>query len=310
MKETERRGLTEEQVRASRKKYGANTLSKKKRKSFLRQFLSSFGDPIIKILLVALAINVLFLFHNADWFEAVGIAVAIFLATFISTLSEYGSESAFLELQRAASDIKCRVKRAKGISEIPIADLVVGDLVLLQAGERIPADGILLTGKLSIDQSALNGESIEAEKCPQNPLDEDWDLSNRCQLFQGSVITAGEGLMEVKRVGDSTFYGRMANDLQEETPESPLKLRLTGLAKSISRLGYVAAALIAFADLFNSFVIDNGFDLALAASARLGTADSARADPCHGGRRYGGSRRVADDDHSGAFLQYVSDAEG
>ncbi len=266
MRETSRMGLTEEQVRAARKQYGANTLSRKKRKSFIRQFLSSFGDPIIKILLVALAINVLFLFQNADWFEAVGIAIAIFLATFISTLSEYGSESAFLELQRAAADIKCRAQRAKGVVELPVAELVVGDLVLLQAGERIPADGILLSGKLSIDQSALNGESVEAEKCPLNRQPQEWDLGNRCQLFQGSVITAGEGLMEVRRVGDATFYGSMAKDLQEETPESPLKLRLAGLARAISRLGYIAAALIAFADLFNSFVIDNGFDFAAAAA--------------------------------------------
>ncbi len=267
MKATEKRmGLTEEQVRESRKKYGSNTLSKKKRKSFFLQFLSSFGDPIIKILLVALAINILFLFQDADWFEAVGIAVAIFLATFISTLSEYGSESAFLELQRSAADITCRVHRAKGIAALPVAELVVGDLVLLQAGERIPADGILISGKLSVDQSALNGESAEAEKAPQNKRPHTWDLAHKNQLFHGSVITGGEGMMEVCRVGDNTFYGSMARDMQEDTPESPLKQRLGGLAKSISLLGYVAAILIALADLFNSFVIDNGFDLALAAA--------------------------------------------
>ncbi|MBQ7035811.1 MAG: cation-transporting P-type ATPase, partial [Clostridia bacterium] len=257
-------GLTEEQVRASRKKYGPNLLSRKKRKNFLLQFLSSFGDPIIKILMVALVVNVLFLFHDADWFEAVGIAIAIFLATFISTLSEYGSESAFLELQRNAANISCRVQRAKGASEIPVGELVVGDLVLLQAGERIPADGILISGKLSVDQSALNGESIEAEKFSLSKRNQTWDLGNKNQLFQGSVITAGEGMMEIQRVGDATFYGSMAKDLQEETPESPLKLRLAGLASAISKLGYIAAALIAFADLFNSFIIDNGFQLSLA----------------------------------------------
>lgn len=263
---TKRMGLTEEQVRASRKEHGANTLSRKKRKSFFRQFLSSFGDPIIKILLAALAVNILFLFQDADWFEAVGIAIAIFLATFISTLSEYGSESAFLELQRSAADITCRAQRAKGVAALPVAELVVGDLVLLQAGERIPADGVLISGKLSVDQSALNGESAEAEKVPQRTRERCWDLSCPGQLFQGSVITAGEGLMEVQRVGDSTFYGSMARDMQEETPESPLKQRLNGLAKTISCLGYIAAGLIAFADLFNSFVIDNGFNFALAAA--------------------------------------------
>lgn len=256
-------GLTDEQVRASRKKYGSNILSQKKRKSFLQSFLSSFGDPIIKILLVALGINILFLFHDTDWFEAVGIAAAIFLATFISTISEYGSESAFLELQRSAANITCRVQRAKGISAIPISEVVVGDFILLQAGERIAADGYLIDGTLNVDQSALNGESAESEKRPASRRPNSWNLSQKSQLFQGSIITAGEGLMEVARIGDATFYGQMASDLQEETPESPLKQRLAGLASTISKLGYIAAALIAFADLFNSFVIDNQFQISL-----------------------------------------------
>ena len=258
-----REGLSEEEVRISRKKYGANTLTRKKRKSFFHQFLSSFGDPIIKILMAALGINLLFLFKDADWFEAVGIAVAIFLATFISTLSEYGSESAFLELQRSASNITCRVQRRKGILALPIGELVVGDLVLLQAGERIPADGVLLSGKIMVDQSSLNGESRETRKKP-GKCRENWDLSADNQLFQSSVVTEGDGLMEVCRVGDHTFLGRMAKDLQDESPNSPLKERLNGLAASISKLGYIAAILIALADLFNSFIIDNGMNFASA----------------------------------------------
>lgn len=261
-KNEQRMGLTEAEVAASRKKYGSNQLTRQKRIGFFRQFLSSFGDPIIKILLIALGINLLFLFHDADWFEAVGIAAAIFLATFISTLSEYGSESAFLELQRSAANTLCRVQRYKGILELPTAELVVGDLVLLQAGERIPADGYLICGKLSVDQSALNGESNEAEKIASIQKNNSWDLTVKNQLFQGSVVTAGEGLMEVRRIGDHTFYGSMAKDLQEETPESPLKERLSGLAKAISRLGYIAAILIAVADFFNSFLIDNQFQIA------------------------------------------------
>ena len=157
-------GLTEEQVLASRRLHGANTLTKRKRKGFFRQYLSSFGDPIIKILMVALAINVIFLFRNSDWMESAGIAVAVFLATFVSTLSQYGSESAFIELQRASANIECRVRRAGGIRSLPVGELVVGDLVLLEAGEKLPADGVLLSGRLSVDQSALNGESAETEK--------------------------------------------------------------------------------------------------------------------------------------------------
>lgn len=131
-------GLTDEQVLASRRLHGANTLTKRKRKGFFRQYLSSFGDPIIKILLVALAINVIFLFRNSDWMESAGIAVAVFLATFVSTLSQYGSESAFIELQRASANIECRVRRAGGVRSLPVGELVVGDIVLLEAGEKIP----------------------------------------------------------------------------------------------------------------------------------------------------------------------------
>ena len=102
-------GLDSRGVEASREKYGSNQLTQKKRKGFFRQFLESFGDPIIKILLIALAINVIFLFRDADWFEAAGIAIAVFLATFVSTLSEYGSESAFIKLQEDAEKTMCRV---------------------------------------------------------------------------------------------------------------------------------------------------------------------------------------------------------
>lgn len=256
-------GLTDEQVLASRRLHGANTLTKRKRKGFFRQYLSSFGDPIIKILLVALAINVIFLFRNSDWMESAGIAVAVFLATFVSTLSQYGSESAFIELQRASANIECRVRRAGGVRSLPVGELVVGDIVLLEAGEKIPADGVLLSGKLSVDQSALNGESAEAEKLPLS-AGGDWDLMHKNQLFRGSIVSAGEGVMRVERVGDKTFYGGLAREMQDEPPESPLRVKLAGLAKTLSRLGYIAAVLIAVADLFNSFFIDNGMNFSLA----------------------------------------------
>ena len=258
------KGLTAAEVQRSREQHGSNQLTQKKRNGFLRQFLASFGDPIIKILLAALAINVIFLFRHFDWFESAGIAIAIFLATFVSTLSEYGSESAFNKLQEDASHIQCRVRRAAGVSSLPIADIVVGDLVLLQAGERIPADGILISGRLSVDQSALNGETKEAEKTPggEEGRHGDGDLLSHNQLFRGTVVCAGEGVMLVRRVGDATFYGGLAREIQEETRESPLKVRLAGLARTISRLGYIAAGLVAGADLFHSIIIDNAMDWA------------------------------------------------
>ena len=255
------RGLSPQEVEKSRKTHGSNELTQKKRNGFLKQFLASFGDPIIKILLAALAINVIFLFRDFNWYETAGIAVAIFLATFVSTLSEYGSESAFIKLQEDAQKILCRVKRLGGIQSVPMGEIVVGDLVLLQAGERVPADGVVVSGELHIDQSALNGESKEITKRPGFDLPEDFDLMSLNQVFRGSIVCAGEGVVQIRRVGDATFYGDMAREMQEETRESPLKVRLAGLAKIISRLGYCAAALVAFADLFHSFVMDNGFDM-------------------------------------------------
>lgn len=260
-------GLTEEEVKASKAKYGENRLSRQKRKGIFLSFLESFGDPMIKILLIALAINVIFLFHESDWFESIGIAVAILIATIVSTLSEYGSESAFEKIQEEAAKINCRVQRAKGIKQIPMEEIVVGDLVLLQSGDRIPADGIIVKGALDVDQSAINGESKEAKKYPQyfNHKDSQKknDFLNPALLFSGTVACSGEGLMRVTQIGDNTFYGKIGAELQEETRESPLKLRLRTLAGSIGKLGYAAATFSALAYLFNGIIIDNQFNMEL-----------------------------------------------
>ncbi|MBR0598763.1 calcium-translocating P-type ATPase, PMCA-type [Sinanaerobacter chloroacetimidivorans] len=258
-------GLNPSEVAESRKIHGGNVFAQKKRKGFLKQYLSSFGDPIIKILLVALALNIIFLFRDANWMESAGIAIAVFLATFVSTLSEYGSESAFAKLMEEAQLIQCRLIRSGQPVSVPITEVVTGDIVLLQAGEKIPADGILLSGILKVDQSALNGESKAAAKFPSDSPGipdsvRNWDLLASHQLFRGSVVDEGEGIMEVCRVGKDTFYGHMAGAMQEETRESPLKLRLGQLAKTISRLGYIAACLVALADLCSNVVLQNSMN--------------------------------------------------
>ena len=139
-------GLTEEEVQKSRQKYGDNTISIAKKESFIRKLIATLGDPIIKILLIALAIKTLFLFQNFDWYETIGIVIAIFLASFISTLSEYGSEKAFEQLQAEASKIKTRVRRNQELKEITIDEVVVGDIIKLSAGDEIPADGKIISG--------------------------------------------------------------------------------------------------------------------------------------------------------------------
>ena len=143
-------GLTEEEVIESRKNNGSNELSKTKKDSFFRLLVNTLGDPIIKILLIALAIKTVFLFRNFDWYETIGIVIAILLASFISSISEYGSEKAFEKLQDEVARIKCKVIRDGKKQEIAINDVVVGDIVSLETGDKIPADGIIIKGKISV----------------------------------------------------------------------------------------------------------------------------------------------------------------
>lgn len=255
-------GLTHDEVSLSREKNGDNQLGRRKSNTFLKQFIASFDDPIIKILLIVLAVNLILLFRNFEWYESAGIAAAIFLATFVSTISEYGSESAFEKLQEEAEKTKCRVKRADGLLELPVAEVVVGDYVLLQAGERIPADGVIVFGELNVDQSALNGESKEVVKIPgrSNLAADETEFLQKNKLFRGSIVCAGEGIMLVTHVGNHTFYGKIAHEVQEETRESPLKYRLRELAETISNFGYAGAAVVFASDLFNALVMKQGFD--------------------------------------------------
>ncbi|MDR2046309.1 MAG: cation-transporting P-type ATPase [Clostridiales bacterium] len=275
-------GLSLDAVTEAREKFGENVVSPKKRKGFFSKLLENFGDPLIKILLIALGINVVFLFKNSEWYETAIIAAAILIATVVSTVSEMGGEAAFKKLQAEAARINCRVIREGAIKEIPVSEVVVGDFVKLQTGDRVPADGRLIEGRLEVDQSALNGETKETVKSAERgvgvsvegngfrehgaPRDGgaaagiDGDFMNKSLLFSGTVISSGEGMMEVTAVGDNTFYGRLAVELQEDADASPMKERLSELAKSISRFGYVGAVLVALVYLFNAVVIENGFE--------------------------------------------------
>ena len=259
---TERRGLTDREVEESRARYGANSLTEKKRKSFFRRYLEAFSDPIIKILVGALFLNLVISYKDINWFEVGGIICAIVFSTLVSTLSESGSEAAFRRLTESAAAEECRVRRAGEIKSVAVRELVVGDLVLVDAGERVPADGSLLLGEVTVDQSALNGESVEVKKHAMAvPCDETKSiLEQENAVGRGSLITAGAGEMIVTAVGDATYYGRAAAELQSETRPSPLKHRLSMLASGISFIGYVAAAMVAFAYLFYSFFIEAGMN--------------------------------------------------
>ena len=247
--------LSSSKVEEQKNKYGSNRLTEKKQDGFWKKYFEAFNDPIIKILLVALVINLIFVFTgNAEWYEAVGIFVAVLLATFVSTLSEYSNEKAFAKLQAEADKIKCKVIRDGKVQEISIDDVVVGDYILLQAGDKVPADGVMVNGEIKVDQSALNGESEEATKTtPNSELEygKEDNLLSSDRVFRGTIVTEGECIIKVCKVGDNTILGKLAQEIQETTErETPLKVKLTKLANQISKFGYIGAVLIAVAYMF------------------------------------------------------------
>ena len=253
-------GLTEKEVEENRLKYGKNILTKATKDSFFRKLMITFSDPIIKILLIALALKTIFLFKNFDWYETIGIVIAILLASLISTISEYGSEKAFEKLQEDASKINCKVIRNGVIKEVSISDLVVGDIVPLEQGDKIPADGVIVKGNITVDESTLNGETKEVYKDAalnvNNPKDKNI-------VYMGTVVYDYNAFMKVTKVGDETFYGKLSLELQNKQPDTPLKIRLRHLATIISKIGYIGAFLVFFSYLFSVIVINNHFDINL-----------------------------------------------
>lgn len=242
-------GLTEKEVINNRKKYGTNQITGVKRDSFFKLFKESLGDPIIRILLIALGIKTIFLIKDFDWYETVGIVIAIIIASLISTISEYGSSKAFEALQEESSKIRCRVKRGGEIKEILIDDIVKSDILILTTGDKIGADGIIIKGNIEVDESSMNGEakSINKEK--------------NDTVYRGCVVYSGYAIVLVTNVGNDTYYGKMVQELGEKTGTSPLKERLSSLANTISKLGYCSAILVSISYLFNKIIISNNFEL-------------------------------------------------
>ena len=261
------KGLSEAEVRASREKHGTNELFKRKSVGFFARFFDNLSDPIIRILLIALGLEVLFTLGNCNFIEIGGIVAAILIATVVSTLSECASGRAFARMIEENERSVARVVRGGRTVQIPSGEIVVGDLLLLSAGDKVEADGVMLDGAFEVDQSALNGEREEAEK--RVGASGGWELSARDKVFRGSLVTSGEGVIRVGRVGEDTYYGMVARDVQAETRESPLKLRLGKLAGQISKIGYVVAILVGLTYVFRAFVVDNHFNPKLIAAALM-----------------------------------------
>ncbi len=251
------KGLSFQEVEASRTTHGSNQISVVESETFWDKLLDNLKDPMIIILTVALVIiTMLAVFGHAEWYEGVGIAAAVILAVLVSTVSEFKNEQTFQKLQEEASKIKVNVFRENSVSVVGIDDIVVGDYVLLQSGDKIPADGALVAGKVKVSQAALTGEPEPRSKTPGEADVE--NLEDDHAVFRGTIVEDGEAVMEVRQVGDKTHLGRLAEGLKSDERPGPLRVKLAKLADQIALFGYIAAPMIAAAFLFKALYIDQG----------------------------------------------------
>lgn len=245
-------GLNDLEVKKSREAYGSNEIPDSEPTTFWKEFKETFKDPMIRVLLAISALMiVMFFLGYAEIFEPAGTLVAILIVATVTAKTGVASDTKYQDLKHSVKEEEIKVYRNGNICNTGINQIVTGDLVLLQAGDKIPADGILITGHLNVNNAALNGE---AEECPKTAAASDTPFPDEItgdtfvdesSLFRGAIVFDGEGVMLVKKVGIKTMMGRMALEMQEEEPPSPLQVKLSILAGQISKIGYIGAILIA-----------------------------------------------------------------
>lgn len=246
-------GLTEAEVLKSRGKYGENVLTPPARTPMWKLFLEKFSDPIIRILLVALLLSIaVSVYHVATGeagasalFEPAGIALAILLATVVGFLFEMSAAKKFDILNQVNDDLPVKVVRGGHIVEIPKREVVVGDIVMLNAGDEIPADGILLSAvSVQVNESSLTGEPMATKTTVEADFDKDATYPSNA-VMNGSTMLGGYGVMQVTQVGDATEYGKVYTGSQiENNTQTPLDKQLNTLASFITKASYVIAAII------------------------------------------------------------------
>lgn len=245
------KGLTDQQVKESTETHGRNIILEAPPETFWEKFKGGFEDPMIRLLCgIAVLMIVISILGYAKPYEAIGIVIAIILVTIISAKTEVASDGEYRKLKNSTKKEICKVHRNGVVTVIDFEDIVVGDMVILQSGDKIPADGILVKGTIHVDNSSLNGES---EECMKTAADdyvyEDAEITGDTfvdahSLFRGETVYNGEGILEVKKVGMNTVMGKMAEDMQDGEVDSPLKVKLGKLAKQISMFGYIGAIVI------------------------------------------------------------------
>jgi len=250
-------GLTDQEVAASRAQHGSNAVASQEVETFWDKLLGNLKDPIIIILIVALLITVaLTVFGYAEWYESVGIAFAVVIATFVATWSEHSNEQSFQKLLEEASLILVKVFRNGHLTEISINDLVVGDHVLLQPGDTVPTDGLLIAGHAEVDEAALTGESEPIKKAALPDGVDPATVGEEHRLFRAGLLVDGECVMQASAVGDQTRYGQTMKELlSAEDRLSPLQHKLTVLGGHISTFGYIGATCIFLAFMFNNMFL-------------------------------------------------------
>ena len=268
-------GLNDQEVLDNRQKFGDNKIIEAEPETFLDKFKDAFGDPMIKLLIAIACIMAIMAFLGyAEWGELIGIVISVLLVTVISTKTEMSSDNEYRKLKDGAKKELCKVYRNGKIVEIEVDDVVVGDRIIIQSGDKIPADGVLCSGAIAVDNSALNGESEECKKyaIPNDFIYREVAITgdtfvDKHSLFRGAVVVNGEGVLEVKKVGMMTMMGEMAKDMQDDDVESPLKVKLSKLADSISKFGYIGAVVIAITLMIHKVIVAGGvssyFDLGM-----------------------------------------------
>jgi len=264
-------GLTAAEVEESRKKHGANSIPEAEPETFWQLFLEGFQDPMIRILcVIAVIMFGMFLVGESDWYEPVGTIIAILLVNFVSARTGVANDRAYRDLKASQKKDTVKARREGVIKVIPADEVVVGDVILLQSGDKILADGILAQGALSVDNSALNGE---AEECPKTEAPDGFAIPETItgdtfvdahSLFRGATVLDGEGYMIVQKVGLDTMMGKMAKDMEDKEPDSPLKVKLNKLAGQISVFGYIGAIVIALAYFVHFVMLAGGLSAYLA----------------------------------------------
>ena len=263
-KEELMRGLSDSQVNKSKQDFGTNALAKKETESLWSMFIGAFDDIWIKVLCAALVmkivISVIGVFVPAlagenDVVEIISIVLAIALATGFSTLSEYRNSSRSEALQEEYNKTYAKVVRNGKLVNILTSEIVKGDTILVQAGDKVPTDGVLFEGHIKVSQAALNGESRDENKTAADNLDEaeSTDYASANKVFMGSVVTSGEGYMVATVIGDASELGKINKALTDESEEDERKdtssLKLEVVAAGIGKLGVSAAAIAGVLDV-------------------------------------------------------------